>query len=99
MTTLDITSSSEPTTPGDAVLEFTDLRVTFGTEFGDVHAVKGISLEVHPGEVVALVGESGSGKSVTSTTALGLLPGNARVSGSVRVGDKIVTELDPAGLR
>ncbi|ANC30926.1 ABC transporter ATP-binding protein [Isoptericola dokdonensis] len=99
MTTLDITSSSEPTTPGDAVLEFTDLRVTFGTEFGDVHAVKGISLEVHPGEVVALVGESGSGKSVTSTTALGLLPGNARVSGSVRVGDKIVTELDPSGLR
>ncbi|WP_277208972.1 ABC transporter ATP-binding protein [Isoptericola croceus] len=99
MTSLDITSSSDVVTPGDAVLSFTDLEVTFGTEFGDVHAVKGVSLEVHPGEVVALVGESGSGKSVTSTTALGLLPGNARVSGTVRVGDKVVGDLDQAGLR
>ncbi|WP_278236772.1 ABC transporter ATP-binding protein [Isoptericola sp. AK164] len=99
MTTLDLSSAPDATTPGDAVLSFTDLEVTFGTEFGDVHAVKGISLEVRPGEVVALVGESGSGKSVTSTTALGLLPGNARVSGRVQVGDQVVGDLDPAGLR
>ncbi|WP_407318637.1 ABC transporter ATP-binding protein [Isoptericola halotolerans] len=99
MTTLDITSSSDATSTGGAVLSFTDLEVTFGTEFGDVHAVKGVSLEVHPGEVLALVGESGSGKSVTSTTALGLLPGNARVAGTVRVGDKVVGDLDQAGLR
>jgi len=99
MTTLDITGTDEPATPGDAVLSFTDLEVTFGTEFGDVHAVKGVSLEVHPGEVLAVVGESGSGKSVTSTTALGLLPDNARISGTVRVGDKVVGELDQAGLR
>ncbi len=99
MTTLDITSSSTARSAGDAVLSFEDLAVTFGTEFGDVHAVKGISLDVRPGEVVALVGESGSGKSVTSMTALGLLPGNARVSGVVRVGDKVVGELDGQGLR
>ncbi|NNU28286.1 ABC transporter ATP-binding protein [Isoptericola sediminis] len=99
MTTLDLSSAPDATIPGEAVLSFTDLEVTFGTEFGDVHAVKGISLEVHPGEVVALVGESGSGKSVTSTTALGLLPGNARVSGRVQVGDQVVGDLDQAGLR
>jgi len=86
-------------TTQDPVLSFTDLDVTFRTEFGSVHAVKGISLEVRPGEVLALVGESGSGKSVTSMTALGLLPGNARISGRVTVGDKVVGDLDDGALR
>ncbi|HLS63965.1 MAG TPA: ABC transporter ATP-binding protein, partial [Ruania sp.] len=84
---------------GDPVLSFRDLDVRFGTEFGTVHAVKGISLEVHPGEVVALVGESGSGKSVTSMTALGLLPRNATVAGEVTVAGKNVGKLDDKGLR
>ncbi|WP_127129675.1 ABC transporter ATP-binding protein [Georgenia sp. SYP-B2076] len=83
----------------DRVLRFTDLDVRFRTEFGSVHAVKGISLDVRPGEVVALVGESGSGKSVTSMTALGLLPGNARVGGDVVVGSQHVRRLDARGLR
>ncbi|GAA5227232.1 ABC transporter ATP-binding protein [Paeniglutamicibacter antarcticus] len=67
-------------------LKFENLSVTFETEFADVHAVKGISLEVYPGEVVALVGESGSGKSVTSTAAIGLLPPNAYITGKAMVG-------------
>ncbi len=81
------------------VLSFTDLDVKFGTEFGMVHAVKGVSLQIRPGEVLALVGESGSGKSVTAMTALGLLPGNAKVTGEIVVGDKIVGELSPRALR
>ncbi len=52
-------------------LKFDNLDVKFRTEFGTVHAVKGLTLSVEPGEVMALVGESGSGKSVTATTALG----------------------------
>ncbi|MBL0884983.1 ABC transporter ATP-binding protein [Myceligenerans indicum] len=99
MTTLDISTSGAAHTTGDAVLSFEGLTVSFRTEFGEVHAVKGVDLDVRPGEVVALVGESGSGKSVTSTTALGLLPGNARVSGTVTVGGKAVGSLDNAGLR
>src|SRR5690554_1323043 len=81
------------------VLTFSDLDVRFKTEFGSVHAVKGISLEVQPGEVVALVGESGSGKSVTSMTALGLLPKNARTGGRITVGESSVRDLDDRGLR
>ncbi len=95
MTTIETT----PQRSDHAVLEFTDLDVTFRTEFGTVHAVKGINLEVMPGEVVALVGESGSGKSVTATTALGLLPNTATIAGSTRVGDSVVGNLDGKGLR
>jgi len=98
MTTIDITPGSSGFR-SDAVLAFEDLDVRFGTEFGTVHAVKGITLDVRPGEVVALVGESGSGKSVTSMTALGLLPKNAKVAGTIRVGDKVVSDLDLRGLR
>ncbi|MER7795932.1 ABC transporter ATP-binding protein [Microbacterium sp. NPDC096154] len=80
-------------------LSFTDLKVRFGTESGVVDAVRGISLSVRPGEVVALVGESGSGKSVTSMAAMGLLPDNAEVTGSAHVGDVDVVGLPAERMR
>ncbi|WP_369200848.1 ABC transporter ATP-binding protein [Streptomyces sp. PU-14G] len=48
----------------------------------EVAAVTDVSLDVAPGECLALVGESGCGKSVLASALLGLLPGNARVGGS-----------------
>lgn len=52
----------------------------------------GVDLTVGAGETVALVGESGSGKTLTSRTALRLLPGGATTEGSVRVaGDDVLT--------
>lgn len=50
-----------------------------------VHAVTDLSFGLAAGKVLALVGESGCGKSVLATTVLGLLPGNARVRGEVRL--------------
>ncbi len=50
-------------------------------------ALRGIDLDVAPGEALGLVGESGCGKSVTWLAALGLLPAKAAVSGSARLGE------------
>lgn len=65
------------------LLEITGLHVSFPSEDGRVHAVRGIDLTVRRGEVLALVGESGSGKSVTSTAVMGLLDETADITGSV----------------
>ena len=69
----------------DPVLSLRGLKVDFRTLNGDVHAVRGVDLDVAPGEMVGVVGESGSGKSVTFLGMLGLLPKSARISGSATV--------------
>ncbi len=61
------------------------LQVEFRGERGaPIPALRGVSFTVPAQTTVALVGESGSGKSVSALAALGLLPPNARVQGSVR---------------
>ncbi len=67
----------------NALVSITDLAVIFDTRHGEVRAVDGVSLRIAPGERVSLLGESGCGKTVLALTLLGLLPRNARVSGSV----------------
>ncbi|WP_433278646.1 ABC transporter ATP-binding protein [Pseudonocardia xinjiangensis] len=77
-------SASRNGAASDVVLEVSDLTVGFPSDDGLVQAVRGVSYELRGGEVLGIVGESGSGKSVTSLAVMGLLPGNAQVSGSVR---------------
>ncbi|GAB2528804.1 ABC transporter ATP-binding protein [Nocardia heshunensis] len=77
----------------DPVLSFEGLTVCFATDAGSVTAVNDVSYQVYPGEVLAVVGESGSGKSVSSRTAMGLLPPTASVNGTVVLGTKAVTKM------
>ena len=62
------------------ILQFVDIDISFRTNAGTVHAIRGVNLELHKGETVAIVGESGSGKSVTVKAAVGLLDANATVN-------------------
>ncbi|GAA2726980.1 ABC transporter ATP-binding protein [Cellulomonas aerilata] len=95
-----------PTTAGrrvredlDPVLEVSGLGVDFRVEGEWVTASRDVSFRIMPGEVLALVGESGSGKSVSSMAILGLLPRNARVTGSAKVRGKELIGARPAALR
>ena len=75
-----------------------DLRVAYETPGGLLQAVRGVDLDVAAGERVGLVGESGCGKSSVVSAILGLLPGNARVSGEIVVGERVIDAADRATL-
>jgi oligopeptide/dipeptide ABC transporter ATP-binding protein len=82
-------SRPEPDRGQPALLEIRDLMVCFGSGTAAVHAVRGVSLTLGPGEILGIVGESGCGKSVTARAALKLIEPPGRItSGSVLFGGR-----------
>ncbi|ASK20828.1 MULTISPECIES: sn-glycerol-3-phosphate import ATP-binding protein UgpC [Halomonadaceae] len=63
------------------------------TYTGDVHAVKGIDLQIEDGEFVVLVGPSGCGKSTLLRMVAGL---ETITEGTLKIGDRVVNKLEPA---
>ncbi len=74
-----------------ALLELNDIRRSYPSGDGPVEVLKGISLRVEAGEMVAIVGASGSGKS-TLMNILGCL--DKPTSGTYRVAGTDVSTLD-----
>ena len=87
-------SAAEP------LLRVEDLRVEFPSEDGVVHAVDGISYQVHRGRTLGIVGESGSGKTVSSLTTLGLTRRQgASISGRILFAGRDLVTLPEEQLR
>ena len=79
------------------VLSITDLSVRFGPR--SEPAVAGVALDLIAGEIFGIVGESGSGKSTLAHAVMGLLPGSAQVSGSIRLNGRDLLGLNEPALQ
>ena len=97
----NVTTNTNPNTTGaqgmasEPVISVRDLTVSFASEAGTVHAVRGMNFDLYPGKTLGIVGESGSGKSVTSMAIMGLLDKNASVKGSITYhGEELLSKSD-----
>lgn len=90
---------SDQPSPADPVLSVRDLTVKFETRRRTVHAVNGITFDLHAGRTLGIVGESGSGKSVSALAMLGILPKTAKTGGEVLLDGTDLLGLSTADLR
>ncbi|HEY1776075.1 MAG TPA: ABC transporter ATP-binding protein [Solirubrobacteraceae bacterium] len=84
----------------DPILSVRDLRVSFRTEDETVRAVRGVSFDLAPGQILGLVGESGSGKSTVAMALTALnRTRNSRFEGEVLYGGRDLLALHDSELR
>jgi len=88
----------------DPLVQIAGLRLGFDTGAGRLEVLRGIDLDIAPGEVLALVGESGSGKSALGRSILNLhappfVPDRAHMAGSIRLRGEEVLGAGPERLR
>ena len=84
----DVSSNNRPP------LSLENVHVSYSTRKGKVQAVRGVTLDLHAGESLALIGESGSGKSTLGLAIVRLLPETASVSPGVVIYRRGEREVD-----
>jgi peptide/nickel transport system ATP-binding protein len=82
-----------------AIAQVRGLNIDFWVNGQWYPAVIDASFDVSGGRTMAIVGESGSGKSTIALAMMGLLPANADVRGSIKVGEQEIVDLDKRTLR
>ncbi len=91
---------ADPPAERTPILSVSHLSAHYQTEEETIPAIRDVSLELYPGEVLAVVGESAAGKSSVAHAILGLLPYNATIdSGDIRLHGRSLLELPPDELR
>lgn len=83
----------------DTVVSVKNLDVVFSTSNGPLQAIHATNWSVAPGETFVILGESGAGKSVSVHAVSGLLPGTARVTGSIEFEGQEILGADQESLR
>lgn len=84
----------------EKILEVVDLNISFQTNNGKVHAVRGVSFDLYKGETLAIVGESGSGKSVCTKGIMGIIASNGEYSsGSILFDGKDIVKMNERELQ
>jgi len=79
----------------EPVLSVSDLTISLPAKADREHAVRSVSFDVNPGEVLCLVGESGSGKSVIAFSIMGLLAKALTISsGSIKLQGEELVQID-----
>jgi len=82
------------------VLSIKDLSVNFNTEDGFIQALRRVSIDIPPRQIVGLVGESGCGKSTIINSILKLLSNNAEITnGSIHLQNEDILMMTPTQLR
>lgn len=82
------------------LLEVDRLSVAVAATRGSTNVLEGVSIDVGPGEIVAVMGESGAGKSMLGAAILGLLPPEARITGgAIRLDGKRIDDVGEAALQ
>jgi len=85
---------------GPPLLAVSGLNVEFPTRHGTLRAVRDVTFEIGPGEILGVVGESGAGKSLTGAAVIGLIDAPGRIaSGEIRLAGRRIDNLPYEAMR